>query len=132
MPSPLHGTTIDHVELIVPDRHAAAAWYENVLGLTIVPGTEDWARNSGGPLMISGDGGRVCLALFRRPASRLHHARRLSPRRVSRERRGVHCVRGTWSSTGTHSDGGARPHEDDLGLLPGSVWARSRGDDVGC
>jgi len=27
MPSPLHGTTIDHVELIVPDRHAAAAWY---------------------------------------------------------------------------------------------------------
>ncbi len=67
MPSPLHGTTIDHVELIVPDRHAAAAWYEEVLGLTIVAGTEHWARESGGPLMISGDGGRVCLALFEGP-----------------------------------------------------------------
>jgi catechol 2,3-dioxygenase-like lactoylglutathione lyase family enzyme len=64
MPTPLRGTTIDHVELVVPDRHAAAAWYEDVLGLTIVPGTEHWARESGGPLMISGDGGRVCLALF--------------------------------------------------------------------
>lgn len=67
MPSPLHGTTIDHVELIVPDRHAAAAWYEDVLGLTIVPGMADWSRDSGGPLMISGDGGRVCLALFEGP-----------------------------------------------------------------
>ena len=64
MPTPLRGTTIDHVELIVPDRQAAAAWYEEVLGLTPVAGTEHWARESGGPLMISGDGGRVCLALF--------------------------------------------------------------------
>ena len=64
MPSPLHGTTIDHVELIVPDRHAAAAWYQEVLGLTIVPAMEDWSRDPRGPLMISGDGGQVCLALF--------------------------------------------------------------------
>jgi catechol 2,3-dioxygenase-like lactoylglutathione lyase family enzyme len=67
MPTPLHGTTIDHVELLVPDRQAAAAWYQDVLGLTTVPGTEHWARESGGPLMISGDGGRVCLALFEGP-----------------------------------------------------------------
>ena len=69
MPSPLHGTTIDHVELIVPDRHAAAAWYQEVLGLTIVPAMEDWSRDPRGPLMISGDGGRVCLALFEGAAS---------------------------------------------------------------
>ncbi len=67
MPTPIRGTTIDHVELIVPDRRAAAAWYEDVLGLTPVPGTEHWARESGGPLVISGDGGRVCLALFEGP-----------------------------------------------------------------
>jgi len=64
MPSPLHGTTIDHVELIVPDRHAAAAWYHDVLGLTPVANMEHWSRDPRGPLMISGDGGRVCLALF--------------------------------------------------------------------
>lgn len=50
--------------MIVPDRQAAAAWYEKVLGLTVVPGLEHWSRDPRGPLMISGDGGRVCLALF--------------------------------------------------------------------
>jgi catechol 2,3-dioxygenase-like lactoylglutathione lyase family enzyme len=69
MPSPLHGATIDHVELLVPDRHAAATWYHDVLGLTIVPGTEAWAHDSGGPLMISADGGRTCFALFQGPLS---------------------------------------------------------------
>jgi catechol 2,3-dioxygenase-like lactoylglutathione lyase family enzyme len=64
MPSPLHGTSIDHVELIVPDRQAAAAWYDDVLGLTPVSGTDHWALDARGPLMISGDGGRTCLALF--------------------------------------------------------------------
>jgi catechol 2,3-dioxygenase-like lactoylglutathione lyase family enzyme len=64
MPSPLHGTSIDHVELIVPDRHAAAAWYTQVLGLTPVAGTEHWTAEPRGPLMISGDRGRTCLALF--------------------------------------------------------------------
>jgi hypothetical protein len=37
------------------------------LGLKTVPGTEDWARDRGGPLMISGDGGRTCIALFEGP-----------------------------------------------------------------
>jgi len=67
MPTPLRAPTIDHVELLVPDRHAAAAWYQDVLGLIPVPGTQDWADDSGGPLMISGDGGRTCLALFAGP-----------------------------------------------------------------
>ena len=54
---------IDHVELFVPDRYVAARWYEEVLGLRIVPEFESWAAG-GGPLMISSDGGSTKLALF--------------------------------------------------------------------
>ena len=54
---------IDHVELFVPDRYDAAKWYARVLGLQIVPECEPWAV-SGGPLMISSDGGSTKLALF--------------------------------------------------------------------
>jgi catechol 2,3-dioxygenase-like lactoylglutathione lyase family enzyme len=54
---------IDHVELFVPDRYAAARWYEQALGLRILPEHEHWA-GPGGPLMISSDGGRTKLALF--------------------------------------------------------------------
>lgn len=53
---------IDHVEFIVPDQYAAAAWYRHVLGLEIVREFEHWATD--GPLMISSDGGRTMLALF--------------------------------------------------------------------
>ena len=56
--------TIDHVELFVPDRREAAQWYERALGLTILTEHESWARDSRGPLMISGDGGATKLALF--------------------------------------------------------------------
>ncbi len=56
--------TIDHVELFVPDRREAAAWYRRVLGLEIIPEHEDWAEHPEGPLMISSDGGRTMLALF--------------------------------------------------------------------
>lgn len=55
---------IDHVELFVPDRRAAADWYAEVLGLAPLPGAEKWAADPGGPLMISPDGGRTKLALF--------------------------------------------------------------------
>jgi catechol 2,3-dioxygenase-like lactoylglutathione lyase family enzyme len=55
---------IDHVELFVPDRHQAAAWYHEVLGLEIVPEYEHWAEPARGPLMISPDGGSTKLALF--------------------------------------------------------------------
>ena len=69
---------IDHVEFFVPDRHEAARWYQQVLGLEIVPEYEDWADTPGGPLMISSDRGRTKLALFQgepqasRPAAGFH------------------------------------------------------------
>ena len=55
---------IDHVELFVPDRYEAAAWYKNVLGLEILSNYEEWAASPGGPLMISSDEGNTKLALF--------------------------------------------------------------------
>lgn len=55
---------IDHVELFVPDRHEAAAWFERALGLTVLRDYEDWARDPAGPLMISSDDGATKLALF--------------------------------------------------------------------
>jgi catechol 2,3-dioxygenase-like lactoylglutathione lyase family enzyme len=48
----------------VPDRAEAAAWYARVLGCRPVPGTERWAADPQGPLMVSADGGRTKLALF--------------------------------------------------------------------
>ena len=54
---------IDHVEMFVPDRREAAAWYQRVLGLEVIPEFQDWAAGQG-PLMISSDGGSTKLALF--------------------------------------------------------------------
>ena len=54
---------IDHVELFVPDQYEAAAWYQQTLGLKILPDYEFWAK--GGPLMISSDDGNTMLALFK-------------------------------------------------------------------
>jgi catechol 2,3-dioxygenase-like lactoylglutathione lyase family enzyme/DNA-binding IscR family transcriptional regulator len=54
---------IDHVEVFVPDRYEAAAWYRSILGFEILPDYEDWA-GPGGPLMISSDEGQTMLALF--------------------------------------------------------------------
>lgn len=59
-----HVLQIDHVELFVPDRHEAAAWYARVLGLEIIRGFEEWAVDPRGPLMISSDHGSTKLALF--------------------------------------------------------------------
>ncbi len=61
---PFRVAALDHVELLVPDRYEAAAWYEAVLGLTIIRDFEFWAVDEGGPLMISSDGGRTKVALF--------------------------------------------------------------------
>lgn len=55
---------LDHVELFVPDRREAAAWYQRVLGLRVVTEYEYWADDPRGPLMISSDGGNTKLALF--------------------------------------------------------------------
>ena len=55
---------IDHIEVFVPDRLAAADWYGRVLGLEIVQGFEHWAEDPRGPLMISSDNASTKLALF--------------------------------------------------------------------
>ena len=55
---------IDHVELFVPDRYAAAKWYQRVLGFQIVTAFEFWAEDPRGPLMIETPSGGTKLALF--------------------------------------------------------------------
>ena len=55
---------IDHVELYVPDRYAAAAWYARTLGLTVIPEFEPWASDPRGPLMIGTAESGTKLALF--------------------------------------------------------------------
>ena len=55
---------LDHVELFVPNRHEAAAWYRRVLGLEILSEYEFWAADPRGPLMVSSDAGNTKLALF--------------------------------------------------------------------
>jgi len=57
-------TRIDHVELFVPDRNAAAAWYARTLGLQVDPQFEHWAADPHGPLMIATAVAGTMLALF--------------------------------------------------------------------
>lgn len=54
----------DHIELRVPDRRAAVAWYQQWLGYRPVPEYAAWAES--GPLMLTNDGGRTLLAVFDR------------------------------------------------------------------
>jgi catechol 2,3-dioxygenase-like lactoylglutathione lyase family enzyme len=61
-------TQIDHIHVHVTDQREAAAWYQKVLGLEILPEYEDWAIG-GGPLTISSDGGNTSIALFARDNS---------------------------------------------------------------
>lgn len=55
---------IDHVELCVPDRHQAAQWYIETLGLRKLPQYDEWADDPAGPLMIGTACGNTKLALF--------------------------------------------------------------------
>ncbi len=64
MPKEFSVQHIDHVELFVPDRYKAAGWYRDTLGLQVLTEYEHWAKDEGGPLMISSDGGSTKLALF--------------------------------------------------------------------
>jgi catechol 2,3-dioxygenase-like lactoylglutathione lyase family enzyme len=59
-----HVDQIDHVELFVPDRYAAATWYARTLGLSIVPEYEHWAANPRGPLMLATAESGSKIALF--------------------------------------------------------------------
>ena len=73
---------IDHLEVFVPDRREAAAWYGTVLGFEILRQHEHWAVE-GGPLMISNDGGDTMLALFEgepQGSQEVHGWRRLALR----------------------------------------------------
>lgn len=74
MSPPFRVEQIDHVELFVPDRDAAATWYKEVLGLEPVPKAAAWAVDPGGPLMISSDGGRTMVALFKGEPQGTHPA----------------------------------------------------------
>ena len=64
---PFRVEAIDHVEFFVPNRHEAAAWYRDLLGFEELPDPAQWAQDPRGPLMITSDGGRTKLALFRGP-----------------------------------------------------------------
>ncbi len=58
---------IDHIHVMVTDRHAAEAWYGRVLGLRRVTELAFWAAD-GGPLTLSDPSNQIHLALFERPA----------------------------------------------------------------
>ncbi len=64
MPVAFRVQQIDHVEVFVPDRDAAADWYGRVLGLSRVASAAAWAADPAGPLMISSDDGHTMVALF--------------------------------------------------------------------
>lgn len=53
---------VDHLELLVPDRESAVAWYGEWLGFRAMPEHADWVET--GPLMMTNDGGSTMLALF--------------------------------------------------------------------
>lgn len=53
----------DHIHVLVPDRQAVQAWYEQVLGLRPVERLASWTTE-GGPLMVPDPSGQVMLALF--------------------------------------------------------------------
>lgn len=59
-----HVDQIDHVELCVPNRESAAAWYRDVLGMDVIPEFAHWAEDPRGPLMIGTKQGNAKLALF--------------------------------------------------------------------
>lgn len=54
--------TTDHIELFVPDRDAAVAWYGAWLGFKTMPEHAEWATT--GPIMLTRDDGQTMLALF--------------------------------------------------------------------
>lgn len=54
--------TTDHIELFVPDRDQAVAWYREWLGFEPMPEHADWAAT--GPIMLTCDRGQTMLALF--------------------------------------------------------------------
>lgn len=58
-------TGIDHIHIYVPDRAAAAKWYQQVLGFSIVESLLPWTENEQGPLTLEDSSGLIHLALFK-------------------------------------------------------------------
>ena len=56
---------IDHIHVYVANRGESQAWYERVLGLTVVESLAHWA-DGGGPLTLADASGRIHIALFER------------------------------------------------------------------
>ncbi len=56
---------IDHIHVYVSDRDAAAAWFDDVLGLKVEEAFKVWAVE-GGPLTIGDESGAIHIALFER------------------------------------------------------------------
>jgi catechol 2,3-dioxygenase-like lactoylglutathione lyase family enzyme len=52
----------DHIEVYVPDRDQAVAWYREWLGLQPMPEHADWAAT--GPIMMITERGSLMVALF--------------------------------------------------------------------
>jgi catechol 2,3-dioxygenase-like lactoylglutathione lyase family enzyme len=62
MPDAFKVSKLDHIEIFVPDRRAAAAWYGSVLGLKVIEEYEYWSQTDDGPLMVSaGEGTKLAL-----------------------------------------------------------------------
>lgn len=56
---------LDHVHIRVPNRAEAVRWYSQHFGMKPVDRYQFWADGfDGGPVQLSGDGGRTMLALF--------------------------------------------------------------------
>lgn len=55
---------IDHIEVFVPDREEAAAWYQKALGIAVAQPYRFWAAE-GGPLMLTTPDAGTKIALFR-------------------------------------------------------------------
>ena len=80
----LRGAELDHVHVFVSDRARAATWYRDVLGLAVVVEHAHWAVD-GGPLTVSGDGGKSGVALFEGEAPAGREQRRVVALRVAGE-----------------------------------------------
>jgi catechol 2,3-dioxygenase-like lactoylglutathione lyase family enzyme len=57
-------SALDHVHLYVADPKAAAAWYERVLGLQVMPSSGDGTASSKRPLYMATPKGQYCASIF--------------------------------------------------------------------
>ncbi len=56
---------IDHIHVYVSSRRAAAAWYGENLGFSVLEKFAFWATDEGGPLTLTDASGAIHFALFK-------------------------------------------------------------------